>query len=132
MITSSKQVLLANTTDGIWVFHLFNRDTRNAVTQVAAHYVVYVGTALDVDNLSGAVYDGSNGNAPLTGVTITINRGLFSQTSTAAGTYTFGGNLFVGQWEVTASKTGYLPQTKMINLVKGSPLTENFTLMLGP
>lgn len=130
--TSSKQVLLANTTNGIWVFHLLNRDTRGAVTKAASHFIVYVGTALEVDNLSGAVYDGSMGNAPLAGVTIKVNRGLFSQTSTAAGTYTFGGNLFVGQWEVTASKTGYLPQTKMITLVKGAPLTENFTLMKAP
>jgi len=130
--TSSKQVLLANTTNGIWVFHLLNRDTRGAVTKAASHHVVYVGPALDVDNLSGSVFDGSNGNAPLSGVTISINRGLFTQPTTGAGTYTFSGNLFVGQWEATASKVGYLPQTKMITLAKGSPLTENFTLLKAP
>jgi len=78
------------------------------------------------------VFDASNNNAPLAGVTITINRGLFNQTSTAAGTYTFGGQLYVGQWEVTASKTGYTPQKKTVNLVAGTPLNENFTLTLAP
>ena len=57
---------------------------------------------------------------------------MFSQSSTTAGTYTFGGTLFVGQWEVTASKTGYVSQTKLISLAKGAPLTENFTLLKAP
>jgi hypothetical protein len=127
--TTNKQVLLANTADGIWVFHLVNRDTRGAITKAARHYVVYVGTAPMTENLSGSVFDASNNSAPLSGVTLSINGGLFSTTSTSSGTYTFGGSLYVGHWEVTASKDGYLPQTKAIDLVAGMPLNENFTLM---
>ncbi len=130
--TTNKQVLLANTPDGIWTFHIVNRDTRGAITKAARHYTVYVGTEPAKENLSGSVFDASNMSAPLSGVTISINHGLFSTTSTGAGTYTFGGNLYVGQWEVTASKAGYLPQTKMINLAAGTPLNENFTLMRAP
>ncbi len=130
--TTSKQVLLPNTADGIWAFHIVNRDTRGAVTKTARHYVVYVGMEPAKENLSGSVFDASNMSAPLSGVTISINHGLFTQTSTASGTYTFGGNLYVGQWEVTASKTGYLPQTKMITLAAGTPLNENFTLTRAP
>jgi hypothetical protein len=130
--TTNKQVLLANTPNGIWVFHLVNRDTRGAITKEAAHYVVYVGTAPAKENISGSVFDASNNSQPLSGVTISVNRGLFTQTSTSAGTYTFNGQLFVGQWEVTASKPGYLPQTKMVTLTAGSPLNENFTLTRKP
>ncbi|MBL8951150.1 MAG: carboxypeptidase regulatory-like domain-containing protein [Myxococcaceae bacterium] len=130
--TTSKQVLLPNTADGIWTFHIVNRDTRGAITKAARHYTVYVGTEPAKENISGSVFDASNMSAPLSGVTISVNHGLFSTTTTASGTYTFGGNLYVGQWEVTASKAGYLPQTKMLNLAMGSPLTENFTLMRAP
>jgi hypothetical protein len=130
--TTNKQVLLANTPDGIWTFHIVNRDTRGAITKVARHYTVYVGTEPAKENLSGAVFDASNMSAPLGGVTISINHGLFSTTSTTSGTYTFGGNLYVGAWEVTASKLGYLPQTKSITLAAGTPLNENFTLMRAP
>jgi hypothetical protein len=130
--TSNKQVLLSNTPDGIWTFHIVNRDTRGAVTKGARHYTVYVGMEPAKENLSGSVFDASNMSAPLSGVTISINHGLFTQTSTSSGTYTFGGQLYVGQWEVTASKVGYMPQTKMITLVAGTPLNENFTLTKSP
>jgi hypothetical protein len=130
--TTNKQVLLANTADGIWVFHIVNRDTRNATTNAAQHYVVYVGTEPMKENLSGSVFDASNSSAPLSGVTISINGGLFSTSSTSSGTYTFNGSLYVGHWEVTASKDGYISQTKVIDLVAGSPLNENFTLMKSP
>lgn len=130
--TSNKQVILSNTPDGIWVFHIVNRDTRNAITKAARHFVVYVGAEPAKENISGSVFDASNNNAPLSGVTITVNRGLFNQTSTGAGTYTFGGNLYVGSWELTASKTGYLPQKKMVTLAAGTPLNENFTLTKAP
>ena len=71
-------------------------------------------------------------HAATTSTVTTVAAGGDAYVSSARPTYTFGGNLFIGQWEVTASKTGYLPQTKMISLVKGSPLTENFTLLKGP
>lgn len=77
--TTNKQVIPSNTADGIWVFHIVNRDTRNAITKKASHFVVYV-----------------------------------------------------GQWELTASKTGYTPQKKMVSLVAGTSLTENFTLTAAP
>lgn len=118
--------------DGIWVFHIVNRDTRGAITKEAAHYVLYVGTEPAKENLSGSVFDASNNNAPLSGVTISINRGLFEANSTGSGTYTFNGELYVGPWEVTASKEGYFSQTKNITLVKGTALNENFTLTKKP
>lgn len=129
---TNRQVLLSNTPDGIWVFHIVNRDTRGAITKAAEHFKVYVGVAPETENISGSVFDASNASAPLSGVSISINRGLFSQNSTATGTYTFNGNLFVGQWEVTASKAGYIAQTKQVTLVKGTPLNLNFSLTRTP
>ena len=130
--TTNKQVILANVPNGIWVFHLLNRDTRGATTKVGAHYVVYVGAEPVKENLSGSVFDGSANNAPISGATITINRGLFGASSAANGTYTFAGNLYVGAWEVTVSKPGYTSVTSNITLVAGSPLNQNFTLMRAP
>ncbi|MCU0695820.1 MAG: carboxypeptidase-like regulatory domain-containing protein [Myxococcaceae bacterium] len=130
--TSNKQVLLANTPDGIWVFHVVNRDTRNATTKQAAHYVVYVGANPGSGNVSGSVFDGSMGNMPLSGVRLTINRGLFTQTTASNGTYTFGNTLPAGTWEVTASRMGYLPQTQMVTVTASGSVNQNFTLLRAP
>jgi hypothetical protein len=130
--TSNKQVLLANTPDGIWVFHVVNRDTRNATTKAAAHYVVYVGANPGSGNASGSVFDGSMGNAPLSGVTLTINRGLFTQTTASNGTYTFGNTLPAGTWELTASRSGYLSQTQMVTVTASGSVNQNFTLLRAP
>lgn len=134
--TSNKQVLLANTLDGIWVFHVVNRDTRGAITKAARHYIVYVGPNPGTGNVSGSVFDGSAGNAPLSGVTLTINRGLFNQTTASNGTYTFanmsGNTLPAGTWELTASKTGYVSQTQTVTFASMATVNQNFTLMQAP
>jgi hypothetical protein len=127
--TTNKQIIKANTPDGIWYFHVVNRDTRNATTRAAFHYRVNVGAEPAKQNLSGSVFDGSNNNAPLSGATVSINRGVFSQSSAANGTYTFGGNLYVGSWEVTVSKAGYQTVRQMVAVTAGSAVNANFTLV---
>lgn len=109
-----------------------SRDTRGAITKRAGHYTVYVGAEPAPQNLSGSVLDASNNSAPLAGATVSVNRNLFSTTTTPSGTYTFGGGLYVGQWEVTASKAGYVSQTKMVTLTAGAPLNETFSLTRTP
>jgi hypothetical protein len=130
--TSNKQVLLANTPDGIWGFHVVNRDTRGATTKAAAHYIIYVGANPGSGNVSGSVFDGSMGNTPLSGVTLTINRGFFSQTTASNGTYTFGNTLPAGTWELTASKTGYVSQTQVVTVAASGSVNQNFTLVRAP
>ncbi len=130
--TSNKQVLLANTPDGIWGFHVVNRDTRGAITKTAAHYIVYVGANPGSGNVSGSAYDGSMGNAALSGVTLTINRGFFSQSTASNGTYTFGNMLPAGTWQLTASKTGYLSQTVSVTVAASGSVNQNFTLLRAP
>ena len=131
--TSNKQVLLSNTPDGIWGFHVVNRDTRGAITRAASHYLVYVGANPGSGNLSGSAYDGSAGNAPLAAVAITINRGIFNvYTASNTGTYTFNNMLPAGTWEVTASKSGYLSVTRTVTLAASGSINENFTLLRAP
>lgn len=130
--TANKQVLLANTPDGIWVFHVLNRDTRGAVTKAAAHYVIYVGANPGPGNVSGSVFDGSMGNMPLSGVALTVNRGLFTQTTASNGTYTFNNTLPAGTWELTASKTGYVSQTQTVTVTAAGMVNQNFTLLRSP
>ncbi len=130
--TSNKQVLLANTPDGIWGFHVVNRDTRGAITRAAAHSIVYVGANPGSGNVSGSVYDGSMGNAALSAVTLTINRGFFNQTTASNGTYTFSNALPAGTWELTASKTGYISQTVTVTVAAAGSVNQNFTLLRAP
>lgn len=130
--TDLKQLLKANLTDGIWVFHLVSRDTRGATTKAASHTQLRIGAQPDTDNISGGVFDASNSSAPLSGVTIKVNRGLLSTSSTSSGTYTFNGQVWVGTWELRAEKDGYLPQTKTVTVVKGTPLSVNFSLTQAP
>lgn len=111
---------------------MVNRDTRGATTKAAAHYIIYVGANPGSGNVSGSVFDGSMGNAPLSGVTLTINRGFFSQTTASNGTYTFGNTLPAGTWELTASKTGYLSQTQMVTVAASGSVNQNFTLLRAP
>jgi hypothetical protein len=127
--TTNPQILLSNVADGTWVFHLVNRDTRGATTKSAAHFIVYVGKEPQKGNLSGSVFDGSSANAPLGGVDIQINRGLFTVQASSNGTYTFSNNVYEGTWEVTASKSGYQAQTKTVTVVAGQVVNQNFTLM---
>jgi hypothetical protein len=129
--TTGKQILLSNLQPGIWVFHLVNRDTRNATTKAAAHFYAYIGTAPGLGNLSGSVFDGSNGNALLPGATISINRGVFSTTATT-GTYTFNNSLYAGTWEVTASAPGYTPQKATVTVSEGQVTSQSFTLFTAP
>jgi hypothetical protein len=128
-LTTSHALAVEGVADGIWVLHLVSRDTRGATTRAAAHYLTYVGPEPLKSNVSGIVVDASN--TPLPDAMVSVNGGLFS-VSAPAGAYSFGGTLYAGHWEITASKDGYLPQTKVIDLAAGSPLTEDFVLTKAP
>ena len=117
---------------GIGELYVVNRDTRGAITKAAAHYIVYIGTNPGSGNISGSVYDGSMGNAALSGVTLTINRGMFSQSTASNGTYTFSNTLPAGTWEITASKTGYISQTVTVTVAAAGSVNQNFTLLRAP
>lgn len=128
---TSKQVLLANTQPGIWVFHLLSRDTRGYPTKKAAHYVVYVGAEPQKEALAGSITDAAVG-APLDSVTLKTNGGLFSVVTGPSGVYTFTGGHYVGSWTISPEKTGYVTQSKTVTLKKGTPVAVEFALVKAP
>ncbi len=124
---TQKQLIIPGLSDGVWVFHLVNIDTQGATTKTAALYKLYIGSNPGTGNLSGTVVDGTG--APLGGVDISINRGLFGAVSNSNGSYTFNNNLIAGTWEVTASKLGYSPQITTITVNTSQATTHNFALI---
>lgn len=76
-------------------------------------------------SLSGTVTSGGN---PLAGVLVAVNATAFTQTTGAAGTYSFP-FLQPGNYTVTASKLGYETQTLPAVLVADQTTTLNFNLV---
>lgn len=100
---TQKQLLMSNVANGIWVFHVVSRDTRDVLTTQGAHYAVRIGTDPGTGTVSGQVVDGAS--QPVSGATVTVNRGLFTQTTTSTGNYSFTA-VPVGTWEISVTKTG--------------------------
>jgi hypothetical protein len=123
---TQKQLLVSNVANGIWVFHVISRDTRDALTTQAAHYQVRIGTDPGSGTLSGQVVDGSS--QPVSGATVAVNRGLFTQTTTSTGNYSFSA-VPAGSWEIEATKAGGTVATvKTATITSGAPTTVNFVV----
>jgi hypothetical protein len=125
-----KQILLANLPDGIWGFHIVSVDQRGYLTKQAGHYKVRIGADPGSGGILGNVVDGNS--APISGATVTINRGLLNtgvadQTTPANGAYNFG-SIPVGTWEVQVSKAGFATKTQTVTVNQGSSASLNFTL----
>ena len=78
------------------------------------------------------------GECPLAGVTVTVSSGSANQTTvtasapaTEAGHYTVAG-LTAGDYTVTFTKTGFVPQTLRVTLEVGQPVTVNVTMVGEP
>lgn len=97
------------------------QSTRLSVARVlttqAAHYQVRTGNDPGFGTVSGQVVDGSS--QPVSGSTVTVNRGLFTQTTASTGIYSFAA-VPVGTWEIEVTRTG-----------SASTATETTTVMLG-
>jgi len=79
--------------------------------------------------ISGDVKDSSNN--PISGATVSTNTGGYTTTTAANGTYTLS-NVAVGTYNVTASKSGYTPQTQNnVVVTQGNVTNCNFTLAAG-
>ena len=128
MPQNSEQLLLPNQANGIWFFHLITQDTMGYLTKAAATFRVQIGTTPGQGSVAGSITDASNGNAPLAGVTVTLNRGVQTVTSTASGTYAFPSTVYAQQYEVRASKTGYKDGVQMVTVTTGVTATANFAM----
>ena len=70
------------------MFHLVTIDALNATTSIASRHYVRIGpTVPEVGKLDGNIVDDLG--APLGGVLVEINRGIFTTHSNAGGAYSF-------------------------------------------
>jgi hypothetical protein len=124
---NSEQLLLPNQANGIWFLHLMAQDTMGYLTKQAAHYRVQLGAQPMQGSVSGSVTDAITHN-PLSGVTVSLNRGVLTTTTAANGTYAFPSTVFDQSYEARASLTGYKDSVQMIVVTGTMTTTANFQL----
>jgi len=124
LATSQKQLLVSNVADGIWVLHVVAEDTQGHLTKKAAHVVVRVGADPGTGTVFGSVFDSSN--HPVANAAVRVNRGLFTATTNAQGSYTVSG-VAAGTWEISVQ--GYNAAPQMLTVTAGNQASANFTVM---
>jgi hypothetical protein len=115
---------VSNLADGIWVFHLITQDTVGNFTKVAGSYEVFIGTDPGNGSLTGTVVDASS--QPVSGATVTVNRGIYSTTTNDTGVYNFSAIPAVA-WEVSVSAGGETT-TSTATVTSGGTTTQNLML----
>jgi len=128
----SKRILLHVTEPGLWFFHLIGEDTMGYLTKQGATFRMQVGTDPGKGGVSGTVTDASTGSF-LSGVEITLNRGVHTTTTNTSGAYAFTNNtVYAQQYEIRARKTGYQESVKTVTVEAGQTATVNFALTPQP
>ena len=97
------------------------------LTKEAGHLQIRVGADPGTGGLLGTV----TGDGLVKNATVTINRGFITETTDAGGNFNFG-NTVAGEWEVTVTADGYLPQVKTVVVEDSLATTTNFTLTTDP
>ncbi len=113
----------------IWYFHVIAEDTMGYLTKTARHYRVQIGPDPGMGGLSGTIKDKAS-NTPLSGVTVTLNRGYKTSTSATNGSYFFSNNVpaISNGYEVRATKAGYKPFTQQVAVTQGNNTSLNILL----
>jgi hypothetical protein len=125
---SSKRLLLSGLADGIWFFHLIAEDTMGYLTKAGASFRLQIGADPGKGGVSGNVTDAGTG-AFISGVTVTLNRGVHTTTTNSQGAYAFTNNtVFAQDYEIRASKTGYKTSAQTVSVKAGQTATVNFSL----
>jgi hypothetical protein len=124
LATSQKQLLVSNVADGIWVLHVIAEDTQGHLTKKAAHVVVRIGTDPGTGTVFGSVFD--NANHPVPNAIVRVNRGLFTATTNAQGSYTITG-VAAGTWEISVLDRNAAPQT--LTVTANNQASANFTVL---
>jgi hypothetical protein len=124
---NSEQLLLPNQANGIWYFHVIAQDTMGYLTKQAGSYRVQIGSNPGFGSVSGSVTDATTGN-PLTGVSVTLNRGVQTATTTSNGAYAFTSDVYAQQYEVRASFTGYKDSVQTATVTSGQTTVVSFQM----
>lgn len=122
---SKKQQLFSALLPGVWVFHVVTQDQQGYLTKQAGHYRVQIGADPGTGGILGRVTDAASAN--VVGATVTVNRGLYTQTTNSTGNYNFG-TVPVGTWEVRVTKTPYAPTTQSVVVTANASTTQDFTV----
>ena len=128
--TTQQKLQLSNLDDGIWVLHMVTVDREGYQTKAVAHYQAWIATTAPQNGTANGQISWINGGTAQTiaGATVTINRGLFTSTSTASdGKYNLT-SVPAGTWEATASAPGFNPVTKTITVTGNMATTTDFQL----
>lgn len=64
---------------------------------------------------------------PIDGATVTVNRGLWTQTTNSSGNYNIL-MLSAGTYELRTTKAGRTPVSQMVTITKGGSTTGNVTM----
>nr|HEX4314279.1 carboxypeptidase regulatory-like domain-containing protein [Kofleriaceae bacterium] len=121
---TQKQLLEQNVQPGVWVLHVVSVDTAGRLTKEAGHYRINIGTDPGAGAISGTVIDSTS--QPVSGATVTVNRGLYTATTDADGVYSIS-NVTAGTWELSATN-GTKSATKNITVVMGMTASGDLTI----
>lgn len=119
-----KKILRSMVANGVWVMHILAMDQQGYLTKAATHLRVNVGMNPGVGSVIGLVSDA--GGKPLDGAAVTLNRGLYNQTTNSSGNYNLT-NVSAGTYELRATKAGKTT-TQMITVVKDMSTSANVSL----
>jgi hypothetical protein len=125
---TQKKLVRAGLSNDVWVLHMVPIDQHDYLTKAAAHFVVRVGPDPGTGTILGQVVDSMG--KPVSGATVTINRGLWSTTTNAMGSYNFMTQIPAGLlWEIRAtSADGKTMDSRMDKVDKDGTTTVNLTL----
>ena len=124
---NSKQLLLPNQMPGIWFLHVITEDTMGYLTKAAGSFRVQIGADPGQGSVSGSVTDAMT-SAFLSGVTVTLNRGVQTTSTNASGGYAFPNTVYAQQYEIRASMMGYKDTVKTVTVMPGQTATVNFAM----
>ncbi len=120
-----KQLLRTGVAPGIWVLHVLSIDQADYLTKAATHFRVQIGDDPGSGALLGQVTDAMG--KPIDGAVVSVNRGLWMQTTNTTGNYNFP-TVSAGTYELRTTKTGRTPATQTITVNKGASTTANVSL----
>ena len=119
-----KKILRSMVANGVWVMHILAMDQQGYLTKAATHLRVNVGMNPGVGSVIGLVSDA--GGKPLDGAAVTLNRGLYTQSTNSSGNYNLT-NVSAGMYELRATKAGKTT-TQMVTVVKDMSTSANVSL----